>query len=538
MTTNTREELIEELVNLCRRIGAEEANAKESRRTLSQPALTGKPAQKTGEIQDASQGGYLPRKLIPALLKIALMTCIFFSLYEVTKQLLFRDIIIWQSHVITIIFASMVAALGAYFPLRRIEILYERSMNELAARKQAQEILRESEERYRQLFEMESDALFLIDDETDQILEVNAAGSKLYGYGREELLEMRNSELIVKTNETPEKGDADMPGAVCFHRKKDGGVFPAEISLSQVTWWGKNVRISAIRDITERLNAQKKKERHRAFLRKVIDANPNLIYVKNRENRILLVNSILAKTFRMTPEQMIGETFTDLLASSELAKIIQRDDLSILNNEKERIEREESFTDPAGNTHWMFTIKAPMKDTEGNVEHLIGVSTDITERKHAEEALKKREMELEIKSRNLEEVNTALKVLLKKREEDKKEIEEMFLSNVKDQVLPYIEKIKNSSLNGEQRACLETLEAHLNDIISPFLTKITAKFINLTPKEIQVASLIKDGKTTKEIAALLNISPGSVDLHRNHIRAKLGINNQNVNLHSYLLSLP
>ena len=540
MAASTREELIEELVNLCRRVGAEAENGREWEShgaALSQP-LRREPAADTQEIQEISQGGRWPRKLIPALLKIALMTCIFFSLYEVTKQLLFHDIIIWQSHLITIIFASMVAALGAYFPLRRIEILYEQSMNELAARKRAQEILRESEERYRQLFELESDALFLIDDETDRILEVNDAGAKLYGFAREELLEMRASELIGRMNDAPEKGEVDMQEAVCFHRRKDGAVFPVEIALSQVTWWGKKVRLSAVRDITERLNAQKKRERHRAFLRKVIDANPNLIYVKNRENRILLVNSILAETFRMTREEMIGKTFTDLLNSSELTKIIQRDDLSILNNEKERIEREETFTDPTGNTRWMFTVKAPIKDEDGNVEHLIGVSTDITERKRAEEALKKREMELEIKSRNLEEVNTALKVLLKKREEDKKEIEEMFLSNVKDQVIPYIEKIKNSSLDDEQKACLETLEAHLNDIISPFLTKISAKFINLTPKEIQVASLIKDGKTTKEIAALLNISPGSVDLHRNHIRGKLGISNQNVNLHSYLLSLP
>lgn len=537
MAATSKEELIEELVKICRRIATEDENAKNPPVAASTPPVKKRGAAVTGDIQDATPIPML-RKLIPALLKIALMTCIFFSLYEVTKQLLFRDLFIWQSHVITIIFASMVAALGAYFPLRRIEILYEQSMSELAARRRAQEILRESEERYRQLFELESDALFLIDDETDQILEVNAAGENLYGYGRGELLDMRNSDLIEKLNDLSEKGEADAQGAISFHRKKDGSIFPVEIAFSQVTWWGKKVRLSAIRDITERLNAQKKRERHRAFLRKVIDANPNLIYVKNRENRILLVNSILAETFRLTPEQMIGLEFTDLLASPELARIIQRDDLSILNNEKDRIEREESFTDPAGNTRWVFTIKAPMKDADGNVEHLIGVSTDITERKHAEEALKKREMELEIKSRNLEEVNTALKVLLKKREEDKKEIEEIFLANVKDQVLPYIEKLKNSGLNGEQKACLETLEAHLNDIISPFLTKITAKFINLTPKEIQVASLIKDGKTTKEIAALLNISPGSVDLHRNHIRGKLGISNQNVNLHSYLLSLP
>ncbi len=543
MAVNRREELLDELVNLCRQIGQEvpEKKAEESHpKRTSVMADDDRVSWMDGEgLRDSPNPGHLLKKLIPALLKIALMTCIFFSIYEVTKQLLFSRIILWQSHIITIIFASLVAALGAYFPLRRIEILYERSMNELAARKQAQAIQRESEERYRQLFEMESDALFLIDDETDQILEVNDAAVKLYGFEREELLGIRSVDLVGKVSDIDSlRDEQEIQGSVCLHRRKGDGVFPVEITTSLVTWYGRRARLSAVRDVTEQLNAQNKIERQRAFLKKVIDAVPNLIYVKDRENRILLVNRTLAGMFAMTSEQMVGKTFTELLSQSELSKAIHRDDLSILRGEKDRIEREESFLDASGTTQWRYTIKVPMKDAEGRVEQLIGVSTDITERKLAEEALKKREMELEVKSRNLEEVNTTLKVLLRQREEDKREIEEMFLSNVKDLVIPYVEKMKGSSLDVEQKACLETLEAHLNDIISPFVTKITSKYINLTPKEIQVASLIKDGKTTKEIAVLLNIAPGSVDLHRNHIRSKLGINNQNVNLRSYLLSLP
>jgi PAS domain S-box-containing protein len=540
MSLAKREELVQELIGLCRKIGEENQKELQERiEPVSQRADNPAPEPEPEESWNESSQGSLLRKLIPVLLKIVLITCIFFSLYEVTKQLVFSNIIIWQSHIITIIFASLVAALGAYFPLKKIEILYRRSMNELAARKRAQAILRESEERYRQLFEMESDALFLVDDETDQILEVNPAGERLYGFNRKELLEMKKSDLNEQPAEIPSKnGDQELYGTIYFHRKKSGAVFPVEIRFSRLTWYGRTVRLSAIRDITERLNAQKKIESQRAFLRKVIDANPNFIYVKDKENRIILANKVLAETFQIAPEQMVGQSFNDLPSKSDFAEMIHHDGLSILSHEKERVTLEESFTDAAGNKHWIFTIQVPMKDEEGHIEQVIVVSTDITERKYAEDALIKREMELEVKSRNLEEVNTTLKVLLKKREEDRKEIEEMFLSNVKDLVIPYVEKLKCSALQAEQKACVETLEAHLNDIISPFLTRITSKFINLTPKEIQVASLIKDGKTTKEIAVLLNISPGSVDLHRNHIRGKLGINNQNVNLRSYLLSLP
>jgi len=145
---------------------------------------------------------------------------------------------------------------------------------------------------------------------------------------------------------------------------------------------------------------------------------------------------------------------------------------------------------------------------------------------------------LEVKSRNLEELNTALTVLLKKREEDKNHLEEQVLTNVKEMVIPYLEKLKNTHLSSAQSAYLSIVDSHLNDIISPFLVKMSTKYRRFTPKEIQVATLVKDGKTTKEIASIMNVCSGAVELHRNHIRTKLGLTNKKMNLRSYLLSLP
>lgn len=162
---------------------------------------------------------------------------------------------------------------------------------------------------------------------------------------------------------------------------------------------------------------------------------------------------------------------------------------------------------------------------------------DITERKVAEEALKRREQELEMKSQSLEEANTALKVLLKHREEDKTTLEEQVLTNVRKLVLPYLEKLKHLALNGNQMAHVEIVESHLHDIVSPFLRNLTSKYLSLTPREIQVASLIKEGKTTKEMTDIINISATAVDFHRKNIRLKLGIKNTKANLRSYLLTL-
>lgn len=542
MTTNKMENNLNELMNLCRQILDENLPKKILKNeVMPEPDTSNKKyLLMTEKVEESDfDNKELFKKLIPVLLKIALITCIFFSIYEVLKQAIFADIILWQSHVITIVFAGIVASFGAFFPLKKIEILYQKSMDELVARKHAQLVLKESEERYRQLFELESDALFLIDEDSDQILEINAAAEKLYGFYREDFLGMKREDLNSKSLDAlARQNGQELLKEFTFHQRKDGSVFPVEISISKVTWYGKRVRLSAVRDITERLNARQRIESQRVFLRNVIDANPNMIYVIDKQNRIVLANRIFADTLGILPEQLIGMKIQELTSDSDLARIIRQADISLLSHDKSRVESEEHFTDANGNAHWVLSIRIPLKNEEGDIVQLIGVSTDITQRKQAEDDLKAREGELQMKSKNLEEVNTALKVLLKQREEDKKEAEEMFLTNVKDQVIPYVEKLKKSQPNPEQKACIETLEAHMNDIISPFLTSISSRYIDLTPKEIQVASLIKDGKTTKEIALLLNISPGSVDLHRYHIRKKLGINKQDTNLRSYLLSLP
>jgi DNA-binding CsgD family transcriptional regulator len=164
---------------------------------------------------------------------------------------------------------------------------------------------------------------------------------------------------------------------------------------------------------------------------------------------------------------------------------------------------------------------------------ILGIMTDITARKHAEKALEEKEQELKAKASNLEEVNTALKVLLKGREEDKTMIEEKIFANVKELVLPYVEKLKKTSLDSSQRTCTDILESNLNEIVSSFSVKLTSKYLGLTSKEIKVANLVKEGKTTKEIAEFMNSSGKTIEFHRDNIRKKLGIKNKKVNLRTY-----
>ncbi len=163
---------------------------------------------------------------------------------------------------------------------------------------------------------------------------------------------------------------------------------------------------------------------------------------------------------------------------------------------------------------------------------------DITAQAKAEEALRERETELEIKTNSLEEMNTALRVLLERRDADKTELEEKMLVNVKELVVPFLEKVIRSQLDPRQVAYIDILESNLNDIISPFLHKLSSKYSNLTPKEIQVAGLVKEGKTTKEIAELMISTTDAIEFHRKNLRKKLGLKNTKSNLRSYLLFLP
>ncbi|MEI6510373.1 MAG: ATP-binding protein, partial [bacterium] len=128
---------------------------------------------------------------------------------------------------------------------------------DISERKRVQDALRESEDKYRKLFEMESDALFLTDAQSGQILDANMAAVALYGYSLDELLGMRNVDLSAEPEKTKESSAlASSSGVIAiplrYHRKKDGTVFPVEINATSIVWNGRLAFIPVIRDITER----------------------------------------------------------------------------------------------------------------------------------------------------------------------------------------------------------------------------------------------------------------------------------------------
>lgn len=162
---------------------------------------------------------------------------------------------------------------------------------------------------------------------------------------------------------------------------------------------------------------------------------------------------------------------------------------------------------------------------------------EIAERRKAEMLLKSREKEMEIQTADMQEANTALKVLLKKRDEDKKKFSEKVLFNIKELIIPYLEMLKKTDLNTPQRAYVEILASNFEELSNPLALKLSFKYFDLTRAEIRVAILIKQGRTTQQIADLLSLSPRTIDAYRANIRRKLKIKRKKINLCTYLNSI-
>jgi len=189
--------------------------------------------------------------------------------------------------------------------------------------------------------------------------------------------------------------------------------------------------------------------------------------------------------------------------------------------------------DRYGQVRDIFVTSAEIPGTQHRVVSL----QDITEPKRAMDMIGKREEELAAQNRELTDLNTALKVLLKKREEDRREMEDRVADNIRDLVLPHLVKLRKRHPGARDRLLLNLIESNLKIVITPSTQKLSTRLLKLTPKEIQVANLIKAGRTTKEIAEHLDVSKSAIDTHRHHIRNKLGLKKKKVNLRSYLHSL-
>lgn len=157
-------------------------------------------------------------------------------------------------------------------------------------------------------------------------------------------------------------------------------------------------------DITQRKMAEVEVESQRAFLRQVIDVDPNFIFSKDREGRFTLVNQAVADAYGTTVEELIGKTDADFNANREEVEAFRKRDLEVMDTQREMFIAEETLTDAKGNVRWLQTVKRPIIGKDGVSNQVLGSVTDITVRKQVEAKLRESEAALRVSQQRLRDL--------------------------------------------------------------------------------------------------------------------------------------
>lgn len=405
------------------------------------------------------------------------------------------------------------------------------------------------EERYRAMIEGIGDGYNEVDP-AGNFTFFNESFRRLIGDEREALLGMNyrrctdreNAEKIFKAYNNVFKTGDPLDRFEWDIIRKDGTRRHIEVSVSLIKDpSGKATGFrSIVRDITERKIAQRALQESESNYRSIFDNSIMGIYQNTPGGRFIKANPACARILGYdSPEDIVNsivdigrQIYTD---PEDCTRLIER------LNENGHATLETRIRRKDGTAGWILNNVRLVRDGEGEVLYYEGLIQDIADLKRVEKVLQEtlRELESRVRERtkDLEESNTTLRVLINRRAEDRKHLEERLRMNVNDLILPIIEELKDGMPDKKRSAYLALLESNLKDITSPFLNTLHSADRNLTRREIQIAGMIRDGLKKKEISELMGIRPATVDTHRNHIRKKLGLIRGKSNLRSYLLSI-
>lgn len=411
------------------------------------------------------------------------------------------------------------------------------SIMDISRRKKAEDELEKSRRNFSKAFQSNPAPTAITTLKEGRFIDVNKSWLDLLGFNRKEVigrttLELklwdgtgRRAELVAKLNKAGAlKNELIRVGTK--DRKLKDILWSAEL----IDLDGEEVILSLFYDVTAQKKGEEVLRDFSAYVRSLIEASIDPLMSISPERKITDVNRATEQFLGIGRESLIGTDFTKYFTHPELAEMLHNQVLltGFVKNSPLKMRHE------SGKSGDVLFNASVYRDASNKVQGIFAAARDIEDQK---KALQKRDRELSVKSKNLQELNSALKVLLKHREDDKKELESKVLMNVKKLVLPYIRKLKEISFEPEQKAYLDILETHLQDIISPFLHTLTSNHLGLTPREVQVVTMIREDKSTKEISNALNISTRAVEFHRNSIRKKFHLSGKRINLKSYVTRL-
>jgi two-component system sensor histidine kinase UhpB len=273
---------------------------------------------------------------------------------------------------------------------------------------------------------------------------------------------------------------------------------------------------------------QESEKRFALFMRHL----PGLAYIKDEEGKILYVNEYLEKMHGRKMKKVLGKADFDLWPEELSSKMREYDQEAISSGKVvESIDEAEENGEKIAYLSYRFPIVR-----EGWPTLLGAISIDITKRKRAEDLLKDTTEQLKIEREALERKNVALKEILNQIDAEKAAIKKQITTNVEQAIVPTVLRLKELASPAQAKS-FEMLERDLKEIVSPFVDTIRNAYAKLSPRELEICRLIKNGMTSKEIAEALNLAVPTVHKYRELIRRKLKLTNTEANLNTFLQSV-
>ena len=442
----------------------------------------------------------------------------------------------------------------------------------------------ENEHRFRELASLLPETVYEM-DALGRFTYVNEKGYEQFGYSREDFEAGANAfDMIVPADHqrAAENIARALNGERVYHNeytclRKDGSTFPGLFysTVKKKEGQPEGVLGIIIDNSHQKVLEQRLRERESRY-RIATEAGMTGVWDHDLQTGDMVIDANL--------KRMLGFDVDEITRWDAWQPLFHPDDVTMFMQQsrdyiKGRIPRYEvqgRVLDKRGRVRWMLVRGRAVRDASGKVYRMIGSATDITRQRQVEmelaqakglleervrarthelsqaneslravirekvetaRSLKRREAELEIKTAKLEDLNTALRFLLKKLDREKKAMEEKVAADLRDLIHPYVKKLGRKSKDREIRALATILQNHLEAVVSPFSRHLTSPTINLTPAELNVASMVKSGNSTRQIADTLNLAYKTVETHRVNIRKKLGLTGSGGNLRTCLMAM-
>lgn len=446
------------------------------------------------------------------------------------------------------------------------------------------ERMKASERRFRELAELLPETVFEMDSQ-GRFTYVNKKGLEQFGYSREDFEAGASAFDMIVPEDIGRAGEnltRALIGKAVYHSeytclRKDGSTFPG---LFYTTVRHRDNAPAGILGIII------DNSHHKAMVsqlrewecryRIATEAGLTGVWDHDLQSGKMVIDESLKKLLGFKNDEITHwDAWKPLIHPHDVTVLLQHSRVYI-KGLIPRFEAQVRVVDKQKRVRWLLVRGVAERDPSGWARRMVGSATDITRLREVErdleqargrleervrlrtrelreanetlraairekvastKSLKRREAELKLKTAKLQDLNTALRFLLRKLDREKAATEEKLAADLRDLVHPYLKKLGRKSESRDTCALVAILENHLKAIVSPFCRQLTSPAIDLTPAELNVASMVQSGQSTRQIADVLNLAYKTVETHRLNIRRKLGLTGSGINLRTCLMSM-